>query len=239
MQTKAFDFDDFVSHLNPWQISVLVGAGITLAQFYSLIELWRGAMVFGGQVISTAFLFIIVDVLVDVIANINQLRKDRSFRLKWAKATYERLKAKTGQTFVFSAAISVASLFVPQIVTVLMTVAACSVFTMGAQCLESVLKRKGITAENNRVLRAFHDASYVMMPVLGFLQSTLNRVKKNVMTGLSKAFNWTKGAVMHAAGKTFETVQAFVTFLIKEGSKRFFGKGPEDPGPFQMNTNPA
>lgn len=239
MQSDSFTFEDLKKHLKPWQVAVLVGAGITVSQFFSLVEMWSFALAFGGQVLSTAFLFIIIDVVIDVISNANQLRKDRKFRLNWAKGTYKRLFAQTKKTFLFATAISLASLFVPTIVTVLMTATACGVFTMGIQCVESVLRDKGFTPENNKLLQAFQDASYAMLPVLSYLQATVNRVKNSFMTGLAKAFNWTRNAVMLVSGKVFESAQTFITFLMKEGSKRFFRKAPAAAGPFEMTTSPA
>lgn len=227
--------DQLKQNLGPAKIAALLAAGITIGQFYSLTEFWYNALAYGGQVLGTAALLLIVDAVVDAIIHRQQLIKDRTFRIKWMKDKQNSLFSKTKKMMIFSLVVSFASLFVPMLPALLMTAAACAVFTFSAENLEHALKKMGYNKENSKVLKGLHIAACVMTPILSYLQTRLNQLKGAVMTGLSNAFKWTAGTVMKTADTVFTNVQQFITFLLKVAAKRSFSRDIDEnaPGVYQ------
>lgn len=227
--------DQLKQNLGPAKLAALLAAGVTIGQFYSLTEFWYNALSFGGQVLGTAALLLIIDAVVDAIVHRQQLIKDRTFRLKWMKAKQADFFAKTKRMMIFSLAVSFASLFVPMLPALLMTAVACAVFTFSTENLAHALKKMGYTKENNNVLRGLHIAASVMTPILSYLQTRLNQLKTAVMSGLESAFTWTAGVVMKTTNAVFTNVQQFVSHLLRVAAKRSFSNDTDeqDPGVYQ------
>lgn len=231
-----FTIDKLKQELGPAKIAGLLAAGVTIGQFYTLTEFWYNALAFGGQVIGTAALLLIVDAVVDAIIHRQQLIKDRKFRLNWMKDKQDDLFKKTRKVMVISLMISFASLFVPMLPAMLMTAGACAVFTFSTENLEHALKKMGFTKENNKVLQGLHMAANVMTPILSYLQARLNQLKGAVMTGVKSLFTWVAGTVIKTTDAVFTNAQQFVTFLLKVAAKRSFSKDTDlaAPGVYQV-----
>jgi hypothetical protein len=233
---NQLNYETFKQSLSPKKVAVLLGAGVTIGSLFTFTQLYNNALALGGQFLSTAALLLIVDVVVDVIRHRKELRQSRKFRMEWAKKKKAELFTKTQNIALWSLAIALASVVCPAIPTILLTASACAVFTMGAQCLEHIMRKHGATLQNNVVLRTLKDAAFVMMPVLGYIHSTVSRLKNQVIQGVVSGFNWARDTVVHTCGLVFTGAQKFLTFLLVEGSKRFFSTEGDDKAPFVAKT---